>query len=62
MKTVTINFAEPDIERFDCALSDFLCWVAGFKAAGGSYSPATEGSIRDLRIVLRRTLDSLEKQ
>ena len=61
MNTVSINFNKLDLERFDDALSDFMCWMGGFKAGGGKYSPGTEDSIRALRIVLNRALDLAEE-
>jgi len=50
----TIGFDPKELERFDFALSDILWWLSGFKAAGGDYSPGTEGALRDLRDALQR--------
>ena len=35
-------------ERFDYALSDLMCWLDGFIAAGGKYKPETQDVLRDL--------------
>ncbi|HUD73754.1 MAG TPA: hypothetical protein VMQ76_01680 [Terracidiphilus sp.] len=37
-------------ERFDDALSDALCWLDGFVAAGGLYAPGTLNVLRAFRI------------
>lgn len=60
----TVPFDPKELERFDFALSDVLCWMSGFKAAGGDYSPGTEGALRDLRDALRRgdVRSELERQ
>ena len=42
----TYHFQPNKAERFSMALSDVICWMDGFKAGGGVYSP---GSIEDLR-------------
>lgn len=48
-----------DKERFEDALSDVLCWLNGFKAGGGEYSPETQLVLRDLRDKIRLAYDTL---
>jgi hypothetical protein len=38
------------------ALCDVLCWLDGFKAAGGTYSPGTIEVLRVLSCKLKDTL------
>lgn len=47
---------QADLDRFDLALSDFLCWIGGFQAAGGDYHPGSDGALRDLRAAIGRAV------
>jgi|GEM_PF-5754989 len=38
------------------SLSDFLCWMEGFRAAGGTYSPQSIEPLRDLNLRLKEML------
>ena len=53
------HFSNPKVENYSMALSDVLCWLDGFTAAGGAYSPQTQELLRDLNIALKQTF--LEK-
>jgi hypothetical protein len=44
----TYHFQPENAERFAFALSDVLCWLDGFKAGGGVYSPGSTEDLRDL--------------
>lgn len=46
-------------ERFDYALSDLMCWLDGFIAAGGKYKPETEETLRDLHGTIKRAYDTI---
>lgn len=43
-------------KEYQEALSDFLCWIDGFKAAGGTYSPGSHERLRELNAKLKDTL------
>lgn len=54
MKRFSMILSEGDRERYDSALSDFMCWIDGFKAGGGTYSPGSEYVLRDLNAAIKR--------
>ena len=41
------------LEEYAFAMADVLCWLNGFVAAGGLYSPGSIESLRDLTDVLK---------
>lgn len=41
-KFVCVTISEYHQKRFDDALSDALCWLNGYVAGGGTYSPQFE--------------------
>ena len=41
------------LDEFTFALSDFLCWIDGFRAGGGTYSPDSQESLRNLNDALK---------
>ena len=43
-----LYFRPERLEEFAFALCDLLCWLDGFNAAGGSYSPGTKEVLREL--------------
>jgi hypothetical protein len=48
------HYFQPErVDKFCYALSDLLCWMDGFKAAGGQYSPGSIEVIRDLSCNLK---------
>jgi len=49
-------------ERFDYALSDMMCWLDGFIAAGGQYKPETQEVLRDLHGTVKRAYDTIPNQ
>ena len=51
-KSASVNIRKAEAERYIAALADILCWMQGFKAAGGQYSGDLEG-LRDLNIKLK---------
>lgn len=43
------HYLQPEkVDDYCNALSDVLCWLDGFKAGGGVYSPQTQESLRNL--------------
>lgn len=48
-KFYSIVVNESNHKKFDDALSDVLCWLDGYQAAGGTYSPGSVEVLRDLR-------------
>lgn len=42
-------YLTPDkVDSYCNAMSDVLCWLDGFRAAGGVYSPGTQETLRNL--------------
>jgi hypothetical protein len=56
---VSIALTKENQQRFDYALSDIMCWLDGFIAAGGKYAPDTQEVLRDLHGVIKRAYDTL---
>jgi hypothetical protein len=48
-----LKITQKEIQSYSSALSDFLCWIDGFEAAGGKYSPGSKEEIRTLSIKLK---------
>ena len=46
-------FQAEKLEKYGYALSDLLCWLDGFRAAGGVYSPQTQETLRDLNCAIK---------
>lgn len=46
-------FHAAKLEGYTNALSDLLCWMDGFQAAGGKYSPSTLEVLRDLNCAIK---------
>lgn len=49
------------LESVTYALSDLLCWMDGFKAAGGVYSPDSLGVLRELNANLK-TINEIQNK
>lgn len=49
MIAFNITITDREKENYIGALSDFLCWIEGFKAAGGKYLPETEAAFIRLK-------------
>jgi len=50
------NLSLKEAESFSDALSDVVCWLSGFKSAGGVYAPESMEVLRDLNIKLKSLL------
>lgn len=61
-KSKCLVISESKKDDYDNALSDFLCWISGFKAGGGTYSPGSEGVIMDLRDNVRRAYTTTNEE
>ncbi len=46
-------FTVDQCQSYSDSLSDFLCWIEGFQAGGGKYSPQSIEPLRDLNIRLK---------
>ena len=46
-------FQAEKLEAYSYALSDVLCWLDGFTAAGGIYSPQTQETLRNLNCAIK---------
>ena len=46
-------FQPEKLQAYSFALSDLLCWLDGFTAAGGTYSPGSEETLRDLNCAIK---------
>lgn len=46
-------FQAEKLDAYSFALSDLLCWMDGFTAAGGTYSPGTLETLRDLNCAIK---------
>jgi hypothetical protein len=57
-----LTITNEDKDRFDYALSDILCWLNGFTQGGGTYSPESQNTLRDLRDVIRRAYETIPPQ
>ncbi len=44
---------EEQMDHFCNAMSDILCWMDGFRAAGGTYAPGSIESLRQLSDALK---------
>jgi hypothetical protein len=56
-------FLRPErMDEFCYALSDLLCWMDGFKAAGGTFTPGSLEVIRDLSCNLKTIQSEQTKQ
>jgi len=53
----TYYFTPEKLKSYRMAMADVICWLNGFKAAGGEYSP---GSIEELRN-LNDALESIRR-
>ncbi len=47
------EMSQAEQEKFDDALSDVICWLGGFQAAGGTYTPGSIEALRELRLKLQ---------
>lgn len=50
---------QSELDAADHALSDILCWMDGFLAAGGKYGPETLEELRTLRTRLHRAYHTI---
>lgn len=59
-RIINVTLREEEVEAFCFALSDVLCWCAGFKAAregtGMDDGPISQNKLRDLNIKLKNAL------
>jgi len=54
LPALTTVFFQPDrVDEYCHALADLLCWMDGFRSAGGTYSPGSLEKIRDLSCNLK---------
>ena len=53
---IPVISSQEEMENFIDAVSDALCWLDGFKAGGGEYSPSSVHTLRDLNIRLKDAL------
>lgn len=54
LPAIAKHYLRPEkVESYTYALSDLLCWMDGFKAAGGVYSPGSLDALRDLNCNLK---------
>ncbi len=42
-------FAPEKLANYSFAMADVICWLAGFTAAGGSYSPGSIETLRNIK-------------
>lgn len=49
MKYKIITIEAKKLESVDHAIADFTCWMNGFMAAGGNYSPGSTHVLQDFR-------------
>ena len=58
VETIAVKMGDrQSIEDISYALSDVLCWLDGFRAGGGSYSPGSHEKLRELNIKLKAALN-----
>ena len=50
-------FTKEKCENYSFALSDIICWMDGFKAAGGVYHPDSIEVLRELNIAVKQIDD-----
>ena len=55
---VSLTLPKEKHERFDNALSDIMCWLDGFIAAGGNYRPETQEVLRDIHGTIKRAYNT----
>ena len=55
---VSVVLPKEKHERYDNALSDVMCWLDGFIAAGGYYRPETQEVLRDIHASVKRAYDT----
>ena len=51
-KINTFEISNDELIAFTNALADVNCWLAGFVAAGGEYSPGTRQALKTLKLKL----------
>lgn len=61
-KFYCVTIKEIHRERFEDALSDFLCWMDGYRAGGGLYSPCSVEDLRELRETLKAGYETIPPQ
>ena len=49
-KINTVDITNEELIVFNEALADVNCWLSGFIAAGGEYSPGTRNTLKELKI------------
>ena len=54
-ESVFFTLSAERAEAVSSAISDFLCWIQGFKAAGGEYSGDCE-TLRDFNIKVKEAI------
>lgn len=59
---VCITVEDSKKDSFACAIADVVCWMDGFQAGGGTYSPGSLGALRDLRGVIDRAYATIPPQ
>lgn len=52
-ETIVVSMPRTQAELYGNALCDVLCWLDGFTAGGGNYSPGTIGKLRELSIAIK---------
>jgi hypothetical protein len=59
---VSLTIHQDDAEALSSALSDLLCWCAGYRAGqpDSEHHPMGTGAARTLNIALKRALDKKE--
>ncbi len=50
---MTTQITHKQAEGFSEALADIICWMDGFKAAGGVYYPDSIGVLRTLNLKMK---------
>lgn len=53
MAKSTLHIPPEKARTYSEALSDFLCWAAGFTAAGGDIGPVNLRDLRELNIEIK---------
>ena len=51
---ITSAFRKEKSAAYSLALADVNCWLSGFVAAGGDYSPGTRETLKDLKNAIDR--------
>lgn len=55
LRYINVPIREDKKDQIEWALSDILCWMDGFKAAGGIYHPDSIEILRDLNTTIKLT-------